>query len=72
MSLDQIGRITHIVTVKQSDSNTPDGHLDITDMALAVEQSPYFTERRSNGGLIVSEAPKFDLESYAANYDRTF
>ncbi|THW97224.1 hypothetical protein D6C97_04718 [Aureobasidium pullulans] len=69
MSLDQIGRITHIVTVKQLDSNTPDGHLDITDMALAVEQSPYFTERRSNGGLIVSEAPKFDLESYAANYD---
>lgn len=39
-------------------------------MAQTVEQSPYFTERRSNGGLIVSDAPKFDLESYAANYDR--
>ena len=39
-------------------------------MAHAVEQSPYFAERRTNGGLIVSDAPKFDLDSYAANYDR--
>ncbi|KAG9518032.1 hypothetical protein E4T50_13658 [Aureobasidium sp. EXF-12298] len=39
-------------------------------MAQAVEQSPYFTERRANGALIVSDAPKFDLESYAANYDQ--
>ncbi|KAG9546422.1 COP9 signalosome-like protein complex subunit 1, partial [Aureobasidium melanogenum] len=39
-------------------------------MAQAVEQSPYFAERRANGGLIVSDAPKFDLESYAANYDQ--
>jgi COP9 signalosome complex subunit 1 len=39
-------------------------------MAQPVDQSPYFTERRANGGLIVSDSPKFDLESYAANYDR--
>lgn len=41
-----------------------------TTMAQSVEQSPYFAERRANGALIVSDAPKFDLESYAANYDR--
>lgn len=39
-------------------------------MAQPADQSPYFNERRANGALVVPDAPKFDLESYAANYDR--
>jgi COP9 signalosome complex subunit 1 len=38
-------------------------------MALSIEQSAYFSERRASGALVVPDAPKFDLESYAANYD---
>ncbi|KAI5207911.1 hypothetical protein E4T39_01688 [Aureobasidium subglaciale] len=38
-------------------------------MAQAVENSPFFADRRTNGALVVSDTPKFDLESYAANYD---
>ncbi|GAB7354433.1 hypothetical protein MBLNU459_g4922t1 [Dothideomycetes sp. NU459] len=38
-------------------------------MPDSAEQSPHFQERRAKGLVIVTEAPKFDLESYAANYD---
>ena len=38
-------------------------------MALSIENSPHFSERRASGALVVPDAPKFDLESYAANYD---
>ncbi|KAL1311139.1 hypothetical protein AAFC00_001341 [Neodothiora populina] len=37
-------------------------------MAGVVEQSAHFTDRRTKG-LPVADAPKFDLESYATNYD---
>jgi hypothetical protein len=67
------GRISMHPSFKQPQLNTvteqPSQH---TTMAHAVEQSPYFTDRRADGGLVVSDAPKFDLESYAANYDRMF
>ncbi|KAI5258706.1 hypothetical protein E4T42_00575 [Aureobasidium subglaciale] len=39
-------------------------------MAQAVENSQFFADRRTNGALVVSDTPKFDLESYAANYDQ--
>lgn len=37
-------------------------------MAGSVEQSPYFVDRRQKG-LPIADVPKFDLESYAVNYD---
>ncbi|KAF1914048.1 26S proteasome subunit RPN7-domain-containing protein [Ampelomyces quisqualis] len=37
-------------------------------MASSVEQSPFFQNRRTKGALVVSDAPKFDLESYISNY----
>ncbi|KAK4943419.1 hypothetical protein LTR66_014605, partial [Elasticomyces elasticus] len=38
-------------------------------MAGAVEDSPWFRERRAKGEIIVRDTPKFDLESYISNYE---
>ncbi|KAF1838557.1 PCI-domain-containing protein [Decorospora gaudefroyi] len=37
-------------------------------MASSVEQSPFFQAHKAKGLLIVKDPPKFDLESYIANY----
>ncbi|UPX13567.1 uncharacterized protein EKO05_0004070 [Ascochyta rabiei] len=37
-------------------------------MASNIEQSPFFQQRKSKGELVVKDPPKFDLESYIANY----
>ncbi|KAL6703705.1 hypothetical protein ACN47E_009399 [Coniothyrium glycines] len=37
-------------------------------MAAAVEQSPFFQQQRSKGEAVVRDPPKFDLDSYIANY----
>ena len=33
-----------------------------------IEQSPFFQEQKSKGEIVVKDPPKFDLESYIANY----
>ncbi|KAF2501278.1 PCI-domain-containing protein [Lophium mytilinum] len=38
-------------------------------MATTVEQAPYFLDRKEKNLLIVKDPPKFDLESYIANYE---
>ncbi|KAF2789472.1 PCI-domain-containing protein [Melanomma pulvis-pyrius CBS 109.77] len=40
-------------------------------MAPNVEQSNFFREKRDKGIVVVKDPPKFDLESYIANYDGT-
>jgi COP9 signalosome complex subunit 1 len=40
-------------------------------MASNVEQSPFFQQRKAKEALIVKDPPKFDLESYIANYAGT-
>ncbi|KAJ4374362.1 hypothetical protein N0V83_003103 [Neocucurbitaria cava] len=37
-------------------------------MAASIEQSPFFQQQRAKGEVVVKDAPKFDLESYIANY----
>ncbi|KAL5114477.1 hypothetical protein ACEQ8H_007620 [Pleosporales sp. CAS-2024a] len=37
-------------------------------MASNVEQSPFFQEQRAKGETVVTDPPKFDLESYISNY----
>ncbi|KAI4617419.1 uncharacterized protein J4E92_005013 [Alternaria infectoria] len=37
-------------------------------MASNIEQSPFFQDQRSKGEIVVKDPPKFDLESYIANY----
>ncbi|KAF1937349.1 COP9 signalosome-like protein complex subunit 1 [Clathrospora elynae] len=37
-------------------------------MASNIEQSPFFQRRKDQGDIVVKDAPKFDLESYIANY----
>ncbi|CAI9632376.1 hypothetical protein GT037_004829 [Alternaria burnsii] len=37
-------------------------------MASNIEQSPFFQEQKSKGEIVVKDPPKFDLESYIANY----
>ncbi|KAH7406273.1 COP9 signalosome-like protein complex subunit 1 [Phaeosphaeria sp. MPI-PUGE-AT-0046c] len=37
-------------------------------MASSIEQSPFFQQRRAKGGIVVTDPPKFDLESYISNY----
>jgi len=37
-------------------------------MASNVEQSPFFLQQKAKGEIIVKDPPKFDLESYIANY----
>ncbi|KAF1842260.1 PCI-domain-containing protein [Cucurbitaria berberidis CBS 394.84] len=37
-------------------------------MAANVEQSPFFQQQISKGEVVVKDPPKFDLESYIANY----
>ncbi|KAF1933877.1 COP9 signalosome subunit 1 [Didymella exigua CBS 183.55] len=37
-------------------------------MASNIEQLPFFQQRISKGELVVKDPPKFDLESYIANY----
>ncbi|KAG8627614.1 hypothetical protein KVT40_005097 [Elsinoe batatas] len=38
-------------------------------MAVSVEQSPYFADRLKRGDPVVRDLPKFDLDSYIANYE---
>ncbi|KAF2476534.1 PCI-domain-containing protein [Lindgomyces ingoldianus] len=38
-------------------------------MASSVEQSPFFQQARAKGAIVVKDPPKFDLDSYIANYD---
>ncbi|OAL52767.1 PCI-domain-containing protein [Pyrenochaeta sp. DS3sAY3a] len=37
-------------------------------MASTIEQSPFFQQQRAKGEAVVKDPPKFDLESYIANY----
>ncbi|CAA9965333.1 COP9 signalosome protein [Pyrenophora teres f. maculata] len=37
-------------------------------MASNIEQSPFFLQQKTKGEIIVKDPPKFDLESYIANY----
>ncbi|KNG47462.1 cop9 signalosome subunit 1 [Stemphylium lycopersici] len=37
-------------------------------MASSIEQSPFFQRQNSKGEIVVKDPPKFDLESYIANY----
>ncbi|CAG5179100.1 uncharacterized protein ALTATR162_LOCUS9033 [Alternaria atra] len=37
-------------------------------MASNIEQSPFFQDQKSKGEIVVKDPPKFDLESYIANY----
>ncbi|KAH7078712.1 COP9 signalosome-like protein complex subunit 1 [Paraphoma chrysanthemicola] len=37
-------------------------------MASTIEQSPFFQQRRAKGEIVVTDPPKFDLESYISNY----
>ncbi|EUC43498.1 hypothetical protein COCMIDRAFT_7059 [Bipolaris oryzae ATCC 44560] len=37
-------------------------------MASSIEQSPFFQQQRAKGEIVVKDPPKFDLESYIANY----
>ncbi|PSN63218.1 PCI-domain-containing protein [Corynespora cassiicola Philippines] len=38
-------------------------------MAPNVEQSEFFQQQRTKGAIVVKDPPKFDLESYIANYE---
>ncbi|KAF2818711.1 COP9 signalosome-like protein complex subunit 1 [Ophiobolus disseminans] len=37
-------------------------------MASITEQSPFFQQRRARGEVVVTDPPKFDLDSYIGNY----
>ncbi|KAF2031335.1 PCI-domain-containing protein [Setomelanomma holmii] len=37
-------------------------------MASSVEQSPFFQQKRAKGDIVVTDPPKFDLDSYIGNY----
>ncbi|PVI00199.1 COP9 signalosome-like protein complex subunit 1 [Periconia macrospinosa] len=38
-------------------------------MASDAAEAPFFQKRRLQGGVVVKDPPKFDLESYISNYD---